>query len=115
MSNYTTESLINDLNQAPVDFNHVMQFIDKTYYFTPVEFKNGHQVNEANTNNGSCKIFGFGQLNSLSKQATLNAFGDFYTVDVLQNPNNTDHQNIRNFMVTGWEGIALDSMPLSKR
>lgn len=114
MSNYTTKTLINALNQGTVDFNSTIQLIDSEYSFTPSRFINGSQINEPNTNNGSCKIFGFAQLNGLSEQAVLNAFGDYYTVDVLQNPKGNDHQNIRNFMVTGWPGVKFETLPLKK-
>jgi len=112
---YTTESLINALNQSAVEFNSVIQVIDSEYEFTPTRFINGNQVNEANTNNGSCKIFAFAKLNGLSEQAALNAFGDYYTVDVLQNPDKDDHQNIRNFMNLGWNGIQFDGDALVKK
>lgn len=115
MSQHTVKTLIKALNQAPVDFKEVIQIIDNEYYFTPSRFENGTQFNDANSNNGSCKIFGFAQLNALSEQATLHAFGDFYSVDVLQNPEGVDHQNIRNFMVTGWAGIKFENRPLIKR
>ena len=111
----TLNDLINHLNQAPVDFKTVIELIDSEYNFTPTSFKNGQTLNQANTNNGSCKIFAFGKLNNLSQQATLNAFGDFYTKDVLENPTATDHQNIRNFMQTGWQGIEFEGEALSKK
>ncbi len=74
----TLDALTAELKQQPVDFKTVMQTIDSHYDFTPTRFQNGEQVNEADTNNGSCKIFAFAKLNGLSEQATLNAFGDFY-------------------------------------
>lgn len=109
----TTNKLIEQLNRSPVDFNIVMQAIESEYNFTPSWFKNGRVVNPENTNNGSCKIFSFGQLNGLSKQATLHAFGRFYTEDVLKHPENKDHQNIRNFMDFGWEGIHFEKTALA--
>ncbi len=109
---YTTPQLIEQLNQGPVDFSSVIQTIENEYDFTPTLFKNGQTVNAENTNNGSCKIFAFGQLNDLSKQATLNAFGSFYTEDVLKHPENEDHQNIRNFMEFGWDGVDFTSPAL---
>lgn len=115
MSNYTTQTLITALNQGAVDFKSVIQVIDNEYTFTPTHFINGQLVNEANTNNGSCKIFGFAKLNGLNEQATLNAFGDFYTVDVLQNPDKEDHQNIRNFMSSGWAGIQFSGESVTKK
>jgi len=115
MSNYTTTTLIDALNKGAVDFKSVIQVIDSEYKFIPTRFVNGHQVNEADTNNGSCKIFGFAKLNGLNEQATLNAFGDFYAVDVLQNPEKEDHQNIRNFMKSGWAGIKFDGDSVVKK
>jgi len=69
-------------------------------------------ANEAGQNSGSCKIFAFAQRHGLSQQQALACFGTYYRDDVLQNPNGTDHQNIRNFMDTGWPGIAFDGEPL---
>lgn len=108
----TIQQLIEQLNQAPVNFSDVIACIEAHYDFTPCAFKNGDSYNHANTNNGSCKIFGFGKLNNLSEQATLNAFGDFYTQDVIKNPDGEDHQNIRNFIKFGWQGIEFEAHPL---
>lgn len=105
--------LITQLNQGPVDFNKVIEVIESNYNFTPTAFSNGQTNNAENSNNGSCKIFAFGKLNQLSEQATLNAFGAFYTQDVLQHPNKDDHQNIRNFMNTGWQGVHFEHVALS--
>jgi hypothetical protein len=49
----------------------------------------------------------------LGKKETLACFGSYYTKDVLENPNGTDHQNIRNFMIGGWDGISFDNEALS--
>ncbi|MCV6037542.1 HopJ type III effector protein, partial [Escherichia coli] len=64
---------------------------------------------------GSCKIFAFGLLNTLDKEATVACFGRFYREDVLLHPENNDHQNIRNFMVTGWEGIQFETSALTAK
>ncbi|WP_114417947.1 HopJ type III effector protein [Marinospirillum perlucidum] len=111
----TLEQLIKELNQGPVDFSQVMEVIDREYEFTPTRFTNGQQVNPADSNQGSCKILAFGLHHQLSEQATLNAFGDFYTRDVLQNPQGEDHQNISNFMKTGWAGVEFDDQALTPR
>jgi hypothetical protein len=100
-----TQQLITMLNNGTVDFTKVMAVIDAEYQFTPTRFSNGEQVNESGSNNGSCKIFAFARLHDLSAEATLNAFGEFYTVDVMTNPDGSDHANIRNFMRSGWAGI----------
>ena len=44
-------------------FQETIAFIDENYHFTPTAFKNGNQHNNANENNGSCKIFAFAKLN----------------------------------------------------
>jgi len=98
-----------------VEFQEVITVIDDNYDFTAVEFKNGELVNEAGTNLGSCKIFAFAQLHNLSEQETLSCFGDYYRVDVLQHPENTDHGNIRNFMQTGWSAIHFSAPALAQK
>lgn len=95
-----------------IQFNDVIAYVDANYHFTPTKFKNGETVNEANQNNGSCKIFSFAKLNKLSKDETLNLFGDFYRKDVLEHPEAADHQNIRNFMKFGWDGISFEGNAL---
>ncbi len=102
-------------SRETIDFKEVISYIDEHYDFTPTKFTNGHTVNEVNENNGSCKIFSFAKLNDLSKEETLALFGDFYRTDVLKNPSGTDHQNIRNFMEFGWEGISFAEEALKGR
>ena len=105
------------LNDAPesVAFNETIAVIEALYDFTPTAFTNGATRNEAGQNNGSCKLFSFAKLNGLSPQQTLACFGDYYRKDVLDNPDGIDHQNIRNFMQTGWEGIAFDGVALTAK
>ena len=110
----TPTTLIESLENGPVDFAVVMKVIDENYNFTPVAFRNGNTNNAENTNNGSCKVFSFAKLHNLSLQATLNAFGDYYMVDVLQHPENDDHQNIRNFIEFGWDGIEFTGDALTE-
>ncbi|PHS33065.1 MAG: type III effector [Methylophaga sp.] len=110
------DAFLAQLKQNPkqVEFNTTMSVIEANYNFTPSAFVNGNTENKANTNNGSCKIFAFGLLNKLSEQQTLACFGRYYRNDVLGNPEGEDHQNIRNFMVSGWKGIKFDGAALSK-
>ena len=102
------------LNETPdqIEFSDTMAVIEANYEFTPAAFSNGGTMNEAGENNGSCKIFSFGLLNSLSEQQTLACFGSYYRDDVLAHPENTDHQNIRNFIKSGWDGIHFKSAAL---
>jgi hypothetical protein len=105
---------LKQLTDAPesIAFADTVAMIDASYDFTPASFTNGGVRNEAGQNSGSCKLFAFGLLNRLSEQQMLACFGAYYRDDVLKNPAGTDHQNIRNFMKTGWAGVAFDSMPL---
>ena len=96
-------------------FQETIAFIDENYHFTPTAFKNGNQHNNANENNGSCKIFAFAKLNQLSVEDTLSLFGDFYFKEVLEHPKENNHQNIRNFMIFGWDGISFDSQSLKMK
>ena len=109
--------ILEQLKSTPetINFKEVIAFIDENYAFTPTKFTNGNTVNEANQNNGSCKVFSFAKLNDLSKDETLALFGDFYRTDVLQNLNGEDHQNIRNFMQFGWERISFEGEALEKK
>jgi len=95
-------------------FSDTMNIIEALYDFTPSAFNNGTIRNEADENNGSCKLFAFAKLNEFSEAETLACFGEYYR-DVLATPNGNDHQNIRHFMNTGWAGIQFDSTPLSEK
>ncbi|ANP78649.1 MULTISPECIES: HopJ type III effector protein [Vibrio] len=108
------ETLLNTLAETPeaVQFEDTMQVIEAHYDFSEREFRNGEVVNAAGQNNGSCKIFAFGLEQGLSAEQTLACFGQFYRNDVLGFPENSDHQNIRNFMVHGWNGIQFSQPAL---
>lgn len=99
-----------------VEFDEVMQVISQHYDYTPSRFTNGKGemmvVNEAGSNEGSCKIFAFALMNNLNPEQTLACFGRFYREDVLLHPIGTDHANIRNFMQYGWDGIDFSSTAL---
>ena len=102
------------LNTQPetIEFTDTMAVIEANYTFSETAFTNGQQNNAAGENSGSCKIFSFAQLNGLTEQQTLACFGIYYRNDVLGNPDASDHQNIRQFMINGWSGIRFDSAPL---
>jgi hypothetical protein len=110
----TIETFLNRLNSNPegVSFQETIAVIEENYTFTPTAFSNGNLTNKAGENNGSCKIFAFAKLNQLNKLQTLTCFGSYYSEDVLQHPEATDHQNIRNFMEFGWDGIDFEKEAL---
>jgi len=100
-----------------VSFDETIGVISDNYHYQATEFSNGLDeltlVNKAGTNEGSCKIFAFAKIHQLDQQQTLNLFGDYYRLDVLNNPHGTGHQNIRNFMKYGWEGIRFKGEALT--
>lgn len=108
------EVFLQKLKQTPnsITFPETIAVIDENYDFTPMAFDNGTQHNAAGENSGSCKLFTFAQLHNLNIQETLACFGAFYFEDVLENPEGTNHQNIRNFMKTGWNGIQFEGQAL---
>ena len=111
----TKSDLLSQLHQTPdtMEFTNVMQEISQFYSYTPASFSNGTLQNAAGSNEGSCKIFHFAQLHTLSESKTLHLFGRYYRDDVLANPTGDDHANIRNFILTGWSGIKFDSLALT--
>jgi len=97
---------------SSIEFNDTMAVIEAHYEFSPTQFSNGSILNQTGDNNGSCKIFAFGLAQDLSEQQTLACFGAYYRDDVLAHPQGDDHQNIRNFMLSGWDGIHFEGQAL---
>lgn len=108
-------SFLEKLKQTPntITFPETIATIEDNYDFTPTTFSNGTQINEAGQNSGSCKLFAFAQLQNLSQAETLTCFGAYYFEEVLGDPDGTNHQNIRNFIKTGWDGIQFDGNALA--
>ena len=113
-STLNIDSLLEKLKQTPqvITFSETIALIEENYTFTPTAFRNGSQYNNAGENSGSCKLFAFAQLNNLSENETLTCFGAYYFDEVLGNPEGINHQNIRNFMKTGWSGIHFEGAAL---
>lgn len=94
-----------------LSFAQTIALIDQHYDFTPVAFQNGELQNQAGENTGSCKILAFAQLHQLSEAQTLQLFGEYYR-QVMDTPSGTDHQNIRNFQRSGWDGVKFNAAAL---
>lgn len=115
----TLKDLLSQIAGTPdlIQFKDVMAVIEQNFDYSPQAFSNGLGDdcvrNAAGTNEGSCKIFAFAKLQSLTEQQTLACFGDFYRKDVLEHPSASDHANIRTFMRDGWAGIHFEQMPLT--
>ncbi|WP_087820440.1 HopJ type III effector protein [Photobacterium aquimaris] len=113
------DSFIEQIKQTPttIEFDAVMAIINHYYDYQPTGFTNGLSdniiTNQAATNEGSCKIFAFSHLHQLSQAETLACFGRYYREDVLKHPQHTDHQNIRQFILSGSKGITFEHFPLT--
>ncbi|WML90635.1 HopJ type III effector protein [Thiothrix lacustris] len=113
----TINTLLTQLATAPeqIVFADVLATIAAHYTYTPQSFTNGSAddtvSNPAGTNEGSCKLFAFAQLQGLNAAQTLACFGEHYR-DVLATPDGTNHANIRTFMRHGWAGIHFDGKAL---
>jgi hypothetical protein len=110
----STTSFLEKLKSTPeaVSFAETIAVIEENYTFTPTAFQNGLQHNAAGENSGSCKLFAFAKIQQLTEAETLACFGAYYTEEVLGDPSGTNHQNIRNFMKTGWNGIQFEGEAL---
>lgn len=113
----TLETLVETVKSHPeqIEFEEVMTAVAEHFDYSPTKFNNGTIVNEAGTNEGSCKVFALAQQLDLNELETLALFGRYYRDDVLTNPEGTDHGNIRNFMKTGWSGIEFEHAPLTPK
>ena len=104
-------------NNIAVSFDETIAVITENYKYHPTEFSNGLNehtlINQAGSNEGSCKIFAFAKIHQLDQQQTLSLFGDYYRLDVINDPKGKGHQNIRNFMKYGWEGICFKGEALT--
>lgn len=115
------DQLINKSQKNPemITFQETISIIDEFYHYTPTEFTNGLNdeliINQAGSNEGSCKIFAFALMHNFDSKQTLNCFGDYYRVDVLQNPDDEDHSNIRTFIKYGTQGIRFLDNALTKK
>ena len=107
-------ALLAQLQNGEAQFKDVLAYIEARYTHTPTAFKNGLQYNAATENQGSAKVFSFAQLAGLDAAQTLSLFAEHYAA-VLVTPEGTDHQNIRQFMQHGWDGIAFEGTALTAK
>jgi len=95
-----------------IRFKETIQTIENNYNYTPTFFINGTIKNNADENAGSCKLFSFAIHKQLTEEETLFCFGEHYE-NVLEDIHGTSHQNIRNFMKTGFDGLFFESKALT--
>jgi hypothetical protein len=111
------EQFLTKLNNSPesVQFEDTMATIEANYDYQASAFTNGNAENSAEQNQGSCKLLAFAKLQGFSVEQTLACFGRYYREDVLGNPEGDDHQNIRQFMANGWDGVSFAVTPLTAK
>lgn len=107
-------TLITASQQGTARFDQVIKLIESHYHHQPTAFKNGDIYNQATQNQGSAKVFACAQLHNLSVADTVWLFAEHYQL-VLNHPDATDHQNIRQFMAHGWAGIVFEGEVLSAK
>lgn len=117
MSQATLQTFLNKLEEAPrsIEFSDTMAVIEACYDYQPAGFTNGPLENAAGENEGSCKLFSFAALNELTEARTLACFGAYYRDDVIGNLTGDDHQNIRNFLKSGWAGMEFEADALTEK
>lgn len=116
MSSFDQEknAFLAQLTEDNFQFETTLAFIDKHYDFTASAFNNGGVKNNADQNQGSCKVFALAQLLQLNQQQTLACFGQHYR-DVIATPNTDNHHNLRRVLKGGLEGISFEHFPLEQK
>jgi len=97
-----------EMDADALKFEDLMELIDTHFETGLIEFKNGNTVNKPGENEGSAKLLSYAALSDFDKETTLKLWGQYYR-EVLADPDGDSHQNIRNFMKTGWEGVPFEN------
>jgi len=97
-----------EMDADNLKFEDVMELIDTHYEVGLIEFKNGAIVNKQGENEGSAKLLSYAALSQFDKDTTLKLWGEYYR-EVLADLEGDSHQNIRNFMKTGWDGVPFEN------
>jgi len=97
-----------EMSGDDLKFEEFLELVDAQYEYGLIEFTNGDVLNREGQNEGSAKVLSYAALAELDKEATLKLWGQYYR-EVLANPDGSDHQNIRNFMKYGWDGVKFDN------
>ncbi len=106
--------ILKKLDNNEIVFVDVLTYIEDNYNYIPSAFTNGNQENAVDQNQGSAKVLAFAKLNNYTENDTLKLFAEHYKA-VLETPNGTDHNNIRQFMENGWNGVSFENEVLTKK
>jgi len=105
---------LQQLPQTDFVFETTLEFIEAHYTFTASAFNNVGVINSDKQNQGSCKVFAFGQLFELTQQQALQCFGQHY-LDVLATPEVDNHLHLRLVLKDGLADLPFDHFPLEKK
>mmetsp|Transcript_25270 Transcript_25270/g.38316 ORF Transcript_25270/g.38316 Transcript_25270/m.38316 type:complete len:227 (+) Transcript_25270:56-736(+) len=97
-----------EMDASDLKFEEVIEVIDTHFEYGLIEFKNGDIVNKQGENDGSAKVLSYAALSNMDKDTTLKLWGQYYR-EVVADPDGDSHQNIRNFMKYGWEGVPFEN------
>ncbi|MFL1731678.1 HopJ type III effector protein [Moraxella oculi] len=114
MMTISISALLHGIESGKLQFSDVIAFIDNNHTYTRTKFQNGELVNEAGVNENSAKVFSLAKQHGLNQSDTLKLFAEHYQ-SVLNNPDGTDHANIRNFMHYGWQGFHMSTNAILAR
>ena len=85
-----------------------IEMVEGCYETGLIEWSNGSQKNPPGTNEGSAHVLSLAALADLPKEKALLLWAEHYR-DVLATPDGDDHQNIRQFMEKGWDGVDFSN------
>ncbi|MGJ8524635.1 hypothetical protein LMG33818_000343 [Halomonadaceae bacterium LMG 33818] len=97
--------------QAKPRFSDTLAFIEAYFEFTPTAFTNHMLMNQADENQGSCRIIALAKYADFSDEEALLAFGEHYR-HVRSDPHGNDHANIRTLMEYGLDSVSFEHFPL---
>lgn len=100
--------------QAKPGFSDTLAFIDAHFEFTPTAFTNHVLMNQANENQGSCRVIALAKYAGFSDEEALLAFGEHYR-HVRSNPSGNNHANIRTLMEYGLASVSFEHFPLTAK
>lgn len=110
----TAEQFKARLGSADHRFADTLAFIEQHYHYQPSAFSNGPVRNSEEQNQGSCKVIAMALDQGLTDAQALQCFGEHYQT-VMDNPDGSDHANIRALMKQGLAGVSFDRPPLTRR
>ena len=107
------QELLAQLQAGTAKFSDVLAYIEARYQHTPTAFQNGAQHNAATENQGSAKVF-FCQVTRFRPSTNFKFICRALRI-CIGYPRGNDHQNIRQFMQNGWDGVKFEGQALTEK